>query len=327
MLACFDFKRLFEEPLQDCQKQAVVRLADYFRSRADTMVWPDFDYVSHSWPDSKEIQRQFHVFSRILRDNRGRPSWHRTVAARVSLLQPQPLLTGLSKAGLEGCFRMLPSSCHVPRKEVLRIIAGRVNAFLERAPPGDCVRLLKHPGGLALVDTLEREVDSVAVVASFMQEQELHQFRLRNRSTHCWHMVYLLSLCSCMNSQSCDCERVGSHLHQVESGGTVRSPARVADRLRFKVSGVKGIGGVRDEALIRTLVQTLLLARKRPFVQTKQRGVRRRLGDPTCGHLGSMLLIQDANKRGNSQHAGCGKMQLCHRVHGSGSYGIVAASS
>ena len=138
--------------------------------------------------------------------------------------------------------------------------------------PGDCVRLLKHPGGLAFVDTLEHEVDSVAVVASFMQEQDLHRFRLRNRFTHCWHMVYLLSLCSCMNSQSCDCERIGSHLHQVEDGGTVRSPARVADRLRFKVSGVKGIGSVRDEALIRTLVQALLLAKKRPFVQTKQRG-------------------------------------------------------
>ena len=167
--------------------------------------------------------------------------------------------------------------------------------------PGDCVRLLKHPGGLAFVDTLEHEVDSVAVVASFMQEQDLHRFRLRNRFTHCWHMVYLLSLCSCMNSQSCDCERIGSHLHQVEDGGTVRSPARVADRLRFKVSGVKGIGSVRDEALIRTLVQTLLLAKKRPFVHTKQRAVRRRSGDPTCGHLGSRLLIQDSDNRAADQ--------------------------
>ena len=167
--------------------------------------------------------------------------------------------------------------------------------------PGDCVRLLKHPGGLAFVDTLQCEVDSVAVVASFMQEQELHRFRIRNRSTHCWHMVYLMSLCSCMNSQSCDCERVGSHLHQVEDGGTVRSPARVADRLRFKVSGVKGIGGLRDEALIRTLVQVLLLAKKRPFVQTRQRAIRRRLGDPTCGHLGSRLLNQDSDNRAAGQ--------------------------
>ena len=133
MLTCFNFKRHFEEPPQDSHKQAVVRLADYFRSRADTMVWPDFEYVSHTWPEAKEIQRQFHVFCRILRDNRGRSSWRRTVAARVSLLQPQ-LLTGLSKAGLEGCFRMLPSSCHIPGKQVLRIITGRVNAFLERAP-------------------------------------------------------------------------------------------------------------------------------------------------------------------------------------------------
>ena len=98
------------------------------------MAWPDFEYVSHTWPEAKEVQRQFHVFSRILRDNRGRPSWHRTVAARVSLLQPQRVVTGLSKAGLEGCFSMLPSSCRVPRKEVLRIIVGRVNAFLEKAP-------------------------------------------------------------------------------------------------------------------------------------------------------------------------------------------------
>lgn len=108
---------------------------------------------------------------------------------------------------------------------------------------GAFATMTKAPFKQKLIFILEItwSLQPAAVTGSFLLEKSMHELTsaVTGRRTHCWHAAFLLAACATAQGASSVCERVGSLLHSLENGETVIHPARVADRLRIRVSQIE----------------------------------------------------------------------------------------
>ena len=152
---------------------------------------------------------------------------------------------------------------------------------------GRYVKLLRAPfrGQLARVVSVIGKPDAAGICRSYMLQPSLHRYALGQRQTHCWHIVFLMALTLCCQAASSSCERIGSLLHCLDAAETGLGAGRVAARLKLKVAQVECIGGQRDEALVKSVAETLIEAGKNPIIQKMQKYRRCQKGKPETGNL------------------------------------------
>ena len=141
-----------------------------------------------------------------------------------------------------------------------------------------------------------------AIAASVMLDRSLHTLSSETgngRTTHAWHVAFLLCLCLSTQSASSSCERIGSLLHGLEDGESRIAAARIADRLRLRVSGFEAVGGARDELLIDTVVETIG-SDKNPIIQRAAAWKRRKKGQEDVGSLSVNIRVQQSNEKAQS---------------------------
>ena len=301
----WDFPFLLQLKPREDQKDALLRLMDLYRPKMELFKWPDFDYVAHVWPAGKEAWRQFLVLGRILRNNPNKERWYKTVGYMVSLL-PKP--NHVLSLFLGRSFRHLPPRARLELKQNIlsyvwcpqwfeakptslakfqsrghhlqassELTKGTIAIFTKSHFKGKCVQ----------IQAVAQELCVASVIQSIVTDPTLHHFSLNGKSTHCWHICMLLALCGTSASASSACERVGSFLHCVETGDSAIYAARIANRLRLKVSQFEGIAA-RDDWIIEEVASTLMDAGKDPFVKKRQQRKRKAanlppVGNPTLG--------------------------------------------
>ena len=127
--------------------------------------------------------------------------------------------------------------------------------------------LRKVQGKMVYLLSRHGDANSQAIAASVMMDRSLHTFRSdTGRTTHYWHVAFLLCVCLSTQSASSSCERIVSLLHGLEDGESRTAAARIADRLGLKVSGFEALGGARDELLNDSVVETIG-SNKNPVIQ------------------------------------------------------------
>ena len=297
----WDFPFLLQNRPRADQKEALLRLMNLYRPKMSFFKWPDFGYVSRVWPADKEAWRQFLVFARILRDNPNKQRWYKTVGYMVSLLPRPDLVLSLC---LGRALQHLPPKVRFHLKQnilsyvwhprwfetkpsslaIFQINGHRLQASSEFTKDAIAI-FTKSPfkGKCVRVQAVAQEACAASVIQSIVTDPALHHFTMEGKSTHCWHVCMLLALCCTSASASSACERVGPFLHCVETGDSAIYAARVANRLRLKVSQFEGIGP-RDDWIIEEVASTLMDAGKDPFVKKRQQRKRKAAGLPPTGN-------------------------------------------
>ena len=108
MSTCWSFTEMMQGKKHptEASYDALLRLMDRFRPKLATFHWPDakdFPYVSRSWPERKELRRQFLVLWTIIRRRFPQhEDWLHLKTCKVSLVQPHRFLVHMLHHLLHG---------------------------------------------------------------------------------------------------------------------------------------------------------------------------------------------------------------------------------
>lgn len=258
------------------------------------------------------------VFAHILRQNGKRCDWSTSSGYMVSFCLPGP--TPTASMVLSRCLRSTNRrDCFLIKQRIWRFLHDENVRWIQVSNNGitsvaktrfrqstprfvrHCfVRLKQGRKPIVWIEAVLEEVNVESIVRSMVCEKELHQLTSPTRpekTTHCYHVVLLLALCSTSVSASSTCERIGSFLHCVENGDAPIYAARIANRLRLKVSGFEGIGSERDEYVVGEISKSFQEMQKRPFLSVSGQKKRRRLGQVATGNIFINDRIADSSGR------------------------------
>ncbi|CAE7181900.1 unnamed protein product [Symbiodinium microadriaticum] len=297
--------------------QAMLQLMRRFQPKLRSFEWPDaqdFPHVTRRWPDEKQLRRQYLVFWTILhRRSHLHHDWLHVQRCKVSFVSPPSFLMhvlsvcwhGAASGNTLDCLSDLvwrflardDASFHVEATS-LGPCSCNMSGILR---PGHFCEVLRPrciQGRAVYVLSVEGHANAEAIAATVMLDKSYHLYTSSKvgKTTHAWHIAFLLCLCVSTQSASSSCERIGSFLHNLEEGESRISAARIADRLRLKVAGVEAIGGERDELLVSNIVETISSS-KSPLIQKSAMAKRRKKGQDATGSLSLVHRLAKSNEK------------------------------
>ena len=295
----------------------MLQLMRRFQPKLRSFEWPDaqdFPHVTRRWPDEKQLRRQYLVFWTILhRRSHLHHDWLHVQRCKVSFVSPPSFLMhvlsvcwhGAASGNTLDCLSDLvwrflardDASFHVEATS-LGPCSCNMSGILR---PGHFCEVLRPrciQGRAVYVLSVEGHANAEAIAATVMLDKSYHLYTSSKvgKTTHAWHIAFLLCLCVSTQSASSSCERIGSFLHNLEEGESRISAARIADRLRLKVAGVEAIGGERDELLVSNIVETISSS-KSPLIQKSAMAKRRKKGQDATGSLSLVHRLAKSNEK------------------------------